>query len=233
MFEFSLGDEPEYQDLEFTGTDGHRGEGPAEAGEPLKGRVRIGGPRGFKITEDRVSGDEGLRRFIEEGSQTADYYYVVLGLTFVNENRPRLDAVQVKLTLSALPAVPVPFALSIRPSADGVPQKVERGVTIGPKLTLPVVGDTELGEFESKTEYERTRLFARGLGLESDTPGWEFTRAPGKLLEGSCRLEVIVQAARGGKLSVSGVATAKATVGSLPWHFRATLPQPLTFSADI
>ena len=46
-------------------------------------------------------------------------------------------------------------------------------------------------------------------------------------------LEEIVQAARGAKISVRGVVTAQASVGGLPWHFRANLPRPLTFSAAI
>jgi hypothetical protein len=231
--ELDLGEEPEYEDLEFVGTDGYRGESAETAAEPLKGRVRVGGPRGFRITEARVAGDEGLRRFIEEGSDRVDYYYVVLGLTFVTQDGPRLESAQVKLILSAVPEIPAPFVLSIRPSAEGTQEKVERGLKIGPKLSLPAVADAEIGDFQTKREYEQTRLFVRGLGLESATPGWEFTRESGKLLEGSCRLEVIVQAGRGAKLTVNGVATARATVGNLPWHFRASLPRPLSFSAEI
>jgi hypothetical protein len=232
VIELDLGMEPEYEDLEFAGTDGSRGEAAEPTAEALKGRVRVGGPRGFRITEARVAGDEGLRRFIEEGSDQVDYYYVVLGLTFVTQDGPRLESVQVKLILSSVPEVPAPFALSIRPSAEGTQEKVERGLKIGPKLSLPGV-DAEIGSLETKREYERTRLFVCGLGLESATPGWEFTRLPGKLLEGSSRLEVIVQAAREAKLTVNGVATARTTVGNLPWHFRASLPRPLSFSAEI
>ena len=85
-----------------------------------------------------------------------------------------------KLILSTVPEISAPFALSIRPSAEGTQEKVKRGVTIGPKLSLPVVGDAEIGDFETEREYEQTRLFVRGLGLESATPGWEFTRGARK-----------------------------------------------------
>ena len=233
MIEFDIGEEPELEDLAFVGTDGYRGveEGPAL--DPLKGRVKASPPRGFKITENRVAGDEGLQRFIQGNSDQVDYYFVFLSIGFVTAQGPRLESAQLKLTLTTVPETPAPFALSIRPDAAGTQMKVERGVTIGPKLSLPVVGDTELGDFESKHEYEQTRLFVRALGSYGSTPGWEFTRAPGKRLEGDCRLELIVQAGVGARLSVGGITTAQATVGNLPWHFRAELPRPLTFNADI
>jgi hypothetical protein len=190
-------------------------------------------PRGFKITEARVAEDEGLRRFVDEGSDRVDYYFVFLSISFVTAEGPRLEAAQLKLTLATMPDTPPPFALSVRPDAAGTQMKVERTVTVGPKLTLPVVGETELGDIESKHEYEQTRLFVRALNPYGSAPGWEFTRIPGKRLEGSCLLELIVQAGRDAKLSVSGVATAQATVGNLPWHFRAELPRPLTFMEDV
>jgi hypothetical protein len=234
MIEFDLGEVPEPEELTFVGTDGYRGTGDESPDlDPLKGRVKAGPPHGFKITEARVAGDEGLRRFIQENSDQVDYYFVFLSISFVTAKGPRLESAQLKLALNTDPETPIPFALAIRPDAAGTPVKVERGVTIGPKLSLPVVGDTELGEADRKIEYEETRLFVRALGSLGSTPGWEFTRATGKRLEGDSRLELIVQTGRGAKLSVSGVTTAQATVGNLPWHFRAELPRPLTFNADI
>jgi hypothetical protein len=236
MIEFDLGDEPEFEDLSFVGTDGYRGDpstGEDSALDPLKGRVKASPPHGFKITEDRVAGDEGLRRFIQENSDQVDYYFVFMSLSFVAADKPRLESVQLKLTLTTVPDTPAPFVLSIRPDAAGTQMKVERGVTIGPKLSLPVVGDTEIGDVEFKQEYEKTQRFVRALGSFGSTPGWEFTRTAGMRLEGESRLELVVQTGRGAKLSVSGVTTAKATSGSLLWHFRAKLPRPLTFSGDI
>jgi hypothetical protein len=233
MIEFDLGEEPEYADLVFVNEDGSRGTEQGAALEPLNGRVKVNGPRGFKITETRVAGDEGLRRFIEEGSDRVDYYYVRLGVDFVTHGGPRLDSAQVKLVLTAVPEMPVPFALSVRPHAKGLARKVRKEVTIGPKLTLPVVGEAEAGAFKSAWEHEETRLFVSGLGLEGSTPSWQFDRISGQRIEGSCRLEVIVQAGRGAQLSVSGTATAQTTVGNLPWHWRAQLPNPLTFGADV
>ena len=100
-------------------------------------------------------------------------------------------------------------------------------------MSVPNVADAEIGSFENHQTFQRTRLFVRGLGLDGSTPGWEFTRTPGQQLEGSCRLELIVQAGRGAEITVSGVVTAQAPIGGLPWHFRAELPRPLTFVAAI
>jgi hypothetical protein len=227
MIAFDLGDEPEFEDLELVSDERYRGPGADAAFEPLKGRVKVGGPRGFEITEARVADDEGLRRFIEQGNRQVAYYYVCVGVTFVTYDGPRLEAAQVKLTISADPAVPAPSALAIRPFAEGTPQKIERAVKIAPKLTLPVVGSTEIGDFEAKREYEQTMLFVRGLGLEGSTPSWEFTRVPGKRLEGTCRLEVIIQARRGTVLTVAGSVTAQATLGHLLGRYRGELPNPL------
>lgn len=227
MIELDLGDEPEFEDLVLLSEERYRGGGDDAAAEPLKGRVKVGGPRGFEITEARVAADEGLRRFIEEGNRRVAYYYVCLGITFVTHDGPRLEAAQVKLAMSAEPAVPPPSALAIRPLADGTAQKIERAVKIAPKLTLPGVGGTEVGDFEEKREYEQTRLFVRGLGLEGATPSWEFTRVPGKRLEGTCRLEVVVQAGRGATVTVAGSVTAQAARGGLLWRYRGELPNPL------
>lgn len=230
MIELDLGDEPEFEDLVLVSEERYRGGGDETAFEPLKGRVRLGGPRGFEITEARVADDEGLRRFIEEGNRQVSYYYICLGITFVTHDGPRLESAQVKLVMSADPAVPAPCTLAIRPFAEGTAQKIERSVKVAPKLTLPVVGDTQIGEVETKQEYEQTKLFARGLGLEESTPSWEFTRTTGKRLEGTCRLEVIVQAGRGAAVTVTGGVKAQATFGGSPlrWRYRAELPNPLT-----
>lgn len=235
VIEFDLGEEPEYDDLVLVNVDTTRSIGDDAVLDPLKGRVRVNGPRGFKITEARVIGDEGLRRYVEEGSGQADYYYVRLGIDFVTHGGPRLESVQVKLVLTAVPETPVPFVLSISPSAEGTPVQVERGLALEPKATLPVVGAAEIGHLDRTIKYERTDLYVRALGLEGSTPGWEFTRATGKLLEGTCRLELIVQAGHDAKLGVSGTATARATHGGLSslWRYRAELPRPLTFGGDI
>lgn len=230
MIELDLGAEPDYANLTLVNVDGSRGTPKGGPLDPLAGRVAVGGPHGFPITRARVAVDEGLSRFIAKGSD-ASFYYVWLGISFVTHAGPRLDSAQLKLTLASVPAAPAPFALSVRPAADGVAQKIGRTVTVGSGLTLPGVGKAEV-DAETSREYERTTLFVRGLGLGGLTPGWEFTRAPGKLLEGSCLLELIVQAGRDAKLSVSGSVTAQ-TTGSLPFHFRTELPSPLTFSGEI
>lgn len=225
MIEFELGDEPDFVDLVLVSEDGYRGKGDEAASEPLKGRVKVGGPRGFEIPEARVAKDEGLRRFIDKGNRRVAYYYVCLGITFVTHDGPRLESAQVKL---AFTADHVPVTLDIRPSAEGTAEKIERAVKIAPKLTLPVVGEAEVGDFETKREYEQTSLFVRGLGLEGSTPGWEFTRVTGRRLEGTCRLEVVLQAERGAAVTVAGGVRAQATLGGLRWRYRGELPNPLT-----
>jgi hypothetical protein len=230
MIELDLGVAPEFADLTLVNVDGHRGVTRGGTVAPLAGRVQVGGPHGSAITEARVAADEGLRRLIAEGSDVG-YYHVWLGVTFVTHTGPRLDSAQLRLLLAAVPAAPAPFALSVRPAADGVAQKIGRKVTVGSKLTLPSVGEADV-DVETSRDYERTRLFVRGLGLGGSTPGWEFTRAPGKLLEGTCLLELIVQAGQHARLSVSGTVTAQ-TAGALPFHFRGELPSPLAFSGDI
>jgi hypothetical protein len=229
MLELDLGDIPEFTDLTLAAVGGYREfakDGPLE---PLAGRVQVGGPHGFPITKARVAGDEGLGRFIGQGSAVA-YYYVWLGITFVAHAGPRLSSAQLKLALTSVPAAPAPFALSVRPAADGVAQKISRRVTVGSELSLPAVVKGNV-QAETSREYEQTSVFVRGLGLGGSTPGWEFTRAAGKLLEGSCLLELVVQAARDAKLSVSGTVTAQAT-GGLRFPVRSELPAPLTFSGD-
>jgi hypothetical protein len=232
VFEYDLGDEPEFDDLTLINEDAVRGFESA-AIEPLKGRVGVGGPRGFKMTVSQVLASDELRGLIDPDSDQFDFYYVRLSVSFTTHDGPRLESAQVKLALAAVPEAASPFALTIRPSTQGTEIQVERTASFSPKFSVPNVGDVEAGGYENHQTFQRTRLFVRGLGLDGSTPGWEFTRTPGQQLEGSCRLELIVQAARGAKISVRGVVTAQASVGGLPWHFRANLPRPLTFSAAI
>ena len=230
MIELDLGEVPEFTGLPLAVLNGYPDSAKAGPLEPLAGRVQVGGPHGFAITRARVAGDEGLGRFIGKDPGVA-YYYVWLGITFVTHAGPRLDAAQLRLALAAGPGARAPFALSVRPAAEGVAQKVGRKVTLGSELALPGAVKADV-DVEASRDYERTKLFVRGLGLGGSTPGWEFTRAPGKLLEGSCLLEVVVQAQLGTRITVGGTVTAQ-TTGGLPFRARTELPSPLTFSGDI
>jgi hypothetical protein len=232
--EADFGDDLEYEDLELVNTDGYRsrGKNTDTLFEPLKGRVKVGGPHGFRITQDRVANDEGLRKLIADKPDHFDFYKVHLGVSFVTHNGPRLESAQVKLFLTAVPQTAAPFALSITPAAAGTTVKVKRGVNADLKMQAPSAGEAGLGVNEAK-EFDEVKLFVRGFGLDGDTPGWEFTRTTGQRLEGSCRLELIVQVRRGAKVTVIGAATAQATSGNLLGHFRADLPHPLTFTAQI
>lgn len=233
MSEPDFGEDMEYADLELVNIDdGYRGGRDEPLFEPLRGRVRVGGPHGFKITRGRAANDEGLRKLIADRTDRLDFYKVHLGVGFVTHNGPRLEAAQVKLVLTADPDTPAPFALSMTPTAAGTPVKVKRGASADLKVGVPSVGDAGLG-VDAEQEYQSTKLFVRGYGLDGDTPGWEFTRTTGQRLEGSCRLQLIVQVTRGARLTVSGVATAQAMSGNLLGHFRADLPHPLTFSGEI
>jgi hypothetical protein len=96
-------------------------------------------------------------------------------------------------------------------------------------------------DVEASRDYERTRLLARGLGLGGSAPGWEFTRAPGRLPEGSWLLELVVQAAGGAPRCRSAAWSprrrrAGCRSGSAPScprrAARAELPAPLEFSGD-
>jgi hypothetical protein len=223
MLGFDLDDELEFQDIDLLSEETYRGEGDEAAAEPLRGRVRVGGPRGFEIPESMVAEDERLRRIIKRGDRRAVYYRVYLGIDFITHDGPRLEAAQVKLTLTADPA---PVTLDVQPSAEGTAEKIERTVKVAPKLPTPV-GDAEVGEFGAKVEYETTTLFVKGLGLEGSTPGWEFTRVRGRRLEGSCRLELIVQARRGAPVTVAGSVRAQAMMGRLLWRYRGELPGKL------
>jgi len=179
-------------------------EGEAKVAERQEtGGIVWSGPHGFKITMDRVAGDEDLGRFIDQKSGQSEFYFVYLSISFATHDGPLLEASQVNLALTGGPEPPAPFALSMRPAAEGTAETLGRTVTIGPKLTLPVVGAVEAGSFSDQRSYQQTSLFVRGLGLDGSTPGWEFTRTDGKRLEGNCRLELIVQAGHGTALSVA------------------------------
>ena len=119
MSEADFGDDLEYEDLELVNTDGYRsrGKNTDTLFEPLKGRVKVGGPHGFRITQDRVANDEGLRKLIADKPDHFDFYKVHLGVSFVTHNGPRLESAQVKLFLTAVPQTAAPFALSITPAA--------------------------------------------------------------------------------------------------------------------
>lgn len=220
-------EDPEFEDLVLFSDEGHRGQDDGAALEPLRGYVRVNGPRGFGISRKNAAADAELRRVIGPGNARLAYYRVVLGVDFPACGGPRLLSAQVKLALSAVPDVPVPVALQLTPFNEGNTQKATRTLKVAPKANLPVVGAAELGDFEATNEYERTRLYVRAIGIEGSTPGWEFTRVPGFRLEGTRRLEVIVQAQRGAALTVSGTVTAQAAHGNLGVRYRRDLPHPL------
>jgi hypothetical protein len=233
--ESDLDEDLNYADLELVNVDGFRGRDTGATGllfEPLRGRVIVGGPHGFLISAERAAKDEGLRKLIADKPGHVDFYKVHLGISFVTHNGPRLESVQLKLSLTADPVNADPFALLIAPAEAGTTVKVKQGARADFKAALPAVGDVAIGA-DADREYETTRLFVRGLGLGGDRPGWEFTRTVGQRLEGQCRLELVVQVARDARLTVGGVATAQARAGNLLGRFRAELPYPLTFGNRI
>jgi hypothetical protein len=222
--------EPDYEDLALADLAALRGKGPGGP-VPLDGRVVLGGPHGFKITAARVAADPEIAAFMDENAD-CEYYLLYLGVSFKAAPSPRLESAQLMLTLTAVPAAPAPFALSMKPLADGDPVSVKRTVTLGPELKILDAVDVKLGSAERETSLQRTDLAVRGLGLASATPGWEFTRTESRNLEGSCMLTVVIQAAKGARISVSGLVTARAG-GNIARRFARDLPRPLDFTAAI
>lgn len=229
VIEFEL-PAPSYEELALADLAVVRGQDPAPSA-PLNGRVLLGGPHAFKITAARAGADPEIAAFMDENAD-CEYYLLYLAVSFVAAASPRLESAQVRLTLSAVPSSPAPFALSMKPLADGDPVSVTRTVTLGPKLSLLNVADVELGSAERTETFQRTELAVRGIGLASDTPGWEFTRVDSRNLEGSCMLTMVVQAAKGTTVTVSGLVTARAG-GNIARRFGRELPRPLDFSAAI
>jgi hypothetical protein len=222
--------EPAYQELALAEQVTVRGQDSATS-VPLNGRVLLGGPHGFKITAARVAADPEIAGFMDENADW-EYYLLYLGVSFTAAVSPRLESAQVRLAISAVPGSPAPFALSMKPLADGDPVSVTRTVTLGPKLSLLDTVDAELGKAERTQSFQRTQLAVRGLGLASATPGWEFTRTDSRNLEGSCMLTMVVQAAKDAKVTVTGLVTARAG-GNIARRFARDLPRPLDFAAAI
>jgi hypothetical protein len=223
--------EPGFTDLPLVNAAEDRGLTPGEVEPaPLKGLVLVGGPHGFRLTADRLAADPELSRFIEQDATTREYYFVHLAVSFPAQGSPKLRSAQVRLTLTSVPGTPEPFALDIKPLKDGDQVSVQRTVRFGPKLKLLDAVGAEVGGVENVISFQRADLVVRGVGLDSSSPGWEFTRTASQKLEGACRLELIVQTGQGVALSVSGAVTAQAG-GNIPWPYRGDLPGPLTFGA--
>jgi hypothetical protein len=229
VIEFEL-PEPGYEELVLAEEGVVRGKPPVTS-VPLNGRVFIGGPRGFKITAARAAADPEIAAFVDENAD-CEYYLLYLGVSFTAAVSPRLESAEVRLTLSAIPGNPAPFALSMKPLADGDPVSVTRTVTLGPKLSLLDTVDVELGSAERTESFQRTELAVSGLGLASPTPGWKFSRTDSRNLEGSCMLTMVVQAAKGTQVMVAGQVTARAG-GNIVRRFARELPGPLDFAAAI
>jgi len=226
MIEFEL-PEPQFEDLTLVNIDAVRGNGPAGA-EPLKGRVAVGGPHGFKITAAEAAADPELSKFIDKNAGHYEYYFVHLAISFSALGSPKLRSAEVKLTLTSVPDTPEPFALSLDPLADGYQLKVDSKARILPSLKVAEQVELSLGDYERGVSYDRSERSVRGLGLDGPNPGWEFTRTPAGELEGSHRLTMVVQAGYGAAVSVSGIVRAKAE-GNFPWRFARDLPRPWTF----
>lgn len=233
MIELEL-PEPQFEELTLVNIDAHRGKGDEQGAPvaPLKGRVLLDGPRGFKITRQTLKADPDISRFVDSDSARHEYYFVHLAVSFRALGTPRVKSAEVRLALASVPETPAPFALHMKPMRDGDQVSVKHTASFGPKLKLLDAVDAEIGHVDSEKSFERTELVVRGLGLDGASPLWEFTRTESKNLEGACRLELVVQAARGAAISVSGVVTARAA-GNIPWRYRGGLPRPLEFAAAI
>lgn len=231
MIELEL-PEPQFEELTLVNIDAQRGKGDPgdEALQPLRGRVLVDGPRGFKITAESLTADPDISRFVGADSATCEFYFVHLVVSFRALGSPRVKSAEVRLSLASVPGAPAPFALDMKPLRGGDRVSLRRTARFGPRLKLLDAVDVEAGHVEVEKSFERTELVVRGLGLDGASPAWEFTRTDASKLEGACRLELVVQAARGSAVSVSGVVTARAG-GNIPWRYRSGLPRPLDFAA--
>jgi hypothetical protein len=232
VIEFEL-PEPQFEDLTLVNVDVVRGKGPVETeAEPLAGRVGVDGPHGFKLSAERVAADHELSKFVDQQSDRHEYYLVHLAVSFKAVGSPQLKSAEVRLSLSSVPDTPPPFALSMEPLKDGDTVSVQRTVRFGPELKLLDQVDASLGEISNVSSWKRSELAVRGLGIDGPEPAWEFTRTASQKLDGAHRLTLVVQAARGAAVSVSGVVTARAR-GNIPWHFERELPNPLNFATVV
>jgi hypothetical protein len=224
--------EPRFEELTLVNIDAQRGKGDPddEALQPLRGRVLVDGPRGFRITAESLTADPDIGRFVGFDSAGYEFYFVHLAVSFRALGSPRVKSAEVRLALASVPDAPAPFALHMKPLGDGDKVSVRRTARFGPRLKLLDAVEAEIGSVEAEKSFERTELVVRGLGLDGASPLWEFTRTGASKLEGACRLELVVQAARGSAVSVSGVVTARAA-GNIPWRYRGGLPRPLDFAA--
>lgn len=230
MIEFEL-PEPRFEELTLINVDSARGKGPGgSALAPLKGRVMADGPHGRKLASEELTADPDIRRFADTARY--EYYLVHLAVGFAGHGSPRLRSAQVKLTLASIPDTPAPFALDMKPLKEGDQVSVGRTARLGPKLKLLDAIEAEASSLEVTRSFQRTELVVRGLGLDGPAPSWEFTRTASRKLDGSCRLELVIQAAHGAAISVSGVVTAQAD-GNIGWRYRGSLPRPLNFAAVI
>lgn len=231
--------EPEFEDLtllsDVTYRGGDRGHpGTAGEGEPLRGWVKMSGPDGRQVTPDWI-----VAHFPEAGALVDPdtvrfgYYHVHLAVRFAAPRPPKLRSARVLLTLGSIPDTPPPSVLYMEPLRDGDPISIERKVVLGPRVKVLDAVEAEAGHFEQATSFQRTDLYVVGDGRDGCTPQWRFTQTAGRQLVGDCLLQLIVRAARGANLSVSGEVTAKARRLNVLWPYKAELPRPLTFSDAI
>jgi hypothetical protein len=205
--------------------------GTSRPSEPLSGLIKIDGPRGWRLTADQVlAADPGLASYMGPSTDRNEYFFVYLAASFTAVGSRRLESARLKITLTAVPDIPAPFALSMKPLTDGDPVSVVHTAFLGPKFKLLDVAEAEIGHIEMTESFARTDLVVRGLPNGSQ-PSWEFTRTATRKLSGACTLQMVVQAGLGAALNVTGEMTARATLGSAIWHFGAELPRPLTFAA--
>ncbi len=219
-------------DIELENIDAVRGDGTDEEVMPLKGRVAVGGPHGFKIAAEWVREDPELGKFIDRNSGRHEFYFVYLSVSFGGLGRPRLKSAKVELELAAIPATPEPFALSLEPLDAGQETQVDGRLRILPEVILPGDFGVSLGSYERGRAYARKERFVRGLGLDGPRPGWEFTRTKAEEIAGTHRLAMVVQTEKGAAISVTGRVTAQ-VAGNIRWRFRRELPHPLRFATAV
>jgi hypothetical protein len=233
--------EPPEQDLVLAPKqDDFRGTGAAaEAREPLRHRISIGGPVCRRIDAES-SDDAELRYFLKEEAAQSDFYLLHLTCTLrPAEDEPFTEAL-IELALTrAGNTVAVeggdgdadePIAWSMQPDRLVAAVEITRTVSLGPTLKFLGTGiDLTAGQ-ERKTTRQSVYLEAM-YELES-TPSWGLYRTESVELRGLYRFHLVVRAAKGAEVTGSTVVEAKVRrrrFGVVPYSAGLADIPPLTF----
>jgi hypothetical protein len=225
--------DPPVRDLVLTPkADSFRGgtaSGP-EAAESLRRRISIGGPVYRRIDTDSTD-DAELRRFVAGEAADSDFYLLHLTCTLrPAEEEPFTEAL-IELDLAQDDGAGAPIAWSMQPDRMTDPVEVSQTVSLGPTLKFYGVGMDFTGE--RQRTLTKQQVFIEAMYELESTPSWGLYRTSSSELRGLHRFHLVVRAAKGARVSGTGLVEAKVRrkrLGVLPYTANlADVPQPLTF----